>query len=432
MYVLFSPVGDTDPVRGDYDGAMLHIVRHYHPQRVYLFLTAEMCARDERSNCYERAVRHIAPECEVKKFSRPNLDNPSDFDIFHDIFSECLDQIAAENPGAEILINISSGTPQMKSALCLEIVSNRLSSALKAIQVTNPGKASGRGNRDYFNPESSDLVSALENNFDTLPETENRCEEPKLSDFRKVILDRQIKSLISSYEYSAAYDLIKSESIFSDRTKNLLLHGKCRTLGQAAEAERLARDLELLGDLYPNPNAKRVGDAYLALWRDAEQGNSNGTLVRAISLAEFLAREFLTKERTPIICEPVNQTDIDAKYPGLWEELNARFGGKFYGNLSLRAYSIAISFLHAQNECSAYFDNLAGYVGKRNAAAHNLENVTLAQSEQKEMLESLEKIMHYIYNVKSNFYRVYIRLNELTSESFERRTYLFSLRQLEL
>lgn len=29
-YVLFSPIGNTDHIRGDHDGSWLHICRHFH------------------------------------------------------------------------------------------------------------------------------------------------------------------------------------------------------------------------------------------------------------------------------------------------------------------------------------------------------------------------------------------------------------------
>lgn len=38
MKVLFSPIGNTDPWSNERDGAMLHIVRHYRPEKVILFL----------------------------------------------------------------------------------------------------------------------------------------------------------------------------------------------------------------------------------------------------------------------------------------------------------------------------------------------------------------------------------------------------------
>ena len=38
MKVLFSPIGNSDPWSNDRDGEMLHIVRHYKPDVVVLFL----------------------------------------------------------------------------------------------------------------------------------------------------------------------------------------------------------------------------------------------------------------------------------------------------------------------------------------------------------------------------------------------------------
>ena len=46
-YVLFSPIGTTDPIREYYDGPMLHIVRHYLPHKVYLYYTREMDRKRE-------------------------------------------------------------------------------------------------------------------------------------------------------------------------------------------------------------------------------------------------------------------------------------------------------------------------------------------------------------------------------------------------
>lgn len=37
-YVLFSPVGTSDPIRGYKDGPMLHIARVYRPYKIYIFI----------------------------------------------------------------------------------------------------------------------------------------------------------------------------------------------------------------------------------------------------------------------------------------------------------------------------------------------------------------------------------------------------------
>ena len=40
--ILFSCIGTSDPLRGEHDGPMLHILRQYRPESVWLFLTSEI------------------------------------------------------------------------------------------------------------------------------------------------------------------------------------------------------------------------------------------------------------------------------------------------------------------------------------------------------------------------------------------------------
>ena len=52
MTILFTPAGDTDPVRGFRDGAILHILRHYpQVEKVILFLTKEMEEKENKEKC---------------------------------------------------------------------------------------------------------------------------------------------------------------------------------------------------------------------------------------------------------------------------------------------------------------------------------------------------------------------------------------------
>ena len=51
-YILFSPVGTHDPIGISKDktkvseGSMLHIIRHYKPEIVYLYITEELNKND--------------------------------------------------------------------------------------------------------------------------------------------------------------------------------------------------------------------------------------------------------------------------------------------------------------------------------------------------------------------------------------------------
>jgi len=58
--ILFSPVGTTDPYRDDFEGPMLHIIRHYNPEIVIIFLTEEMTKKSALDDRYCRAVQKQA------------------------------------------------------------------------------------------------------------------------------------------------------------------------------------------------------------------------------------------------------------------------------------------------------------------------------------------------------------------------------------
>ena len=123
-YVLFTAVGETDPIRGQSDGPMLHIVRHYKPEKVYLFLTADMSKKEKDTNCYEDSIKFVHPKCKVEKI-HTDIVRAHCFDEFAVLFDSIINRIHAENPMHRILLNVSSATPQIKPA-CAEVVSHRL------------------------------------------------------------------------------------------------------------------------------------------------------------------------------------------------------------------------------------------------------------------------------------------------------------------
>lgn len=65
MNFLFTPVGDTDPVRGFHDGAMLHILRHYAIDHVVVFMTKDMEEREASFHCYSQGIRSVRPQCRI-------------------------------------------------------------------------------------------------------------------------------------------------------------------------------------------------------------------------------------------------------------------------------------------------------------------------------------------------------------------------------
>lgn len=114
--ILFSPIGTADPITALGDGPMLHIVRHYRPIVVVLFLSAEIAAFENADRRYSAAITRLAPETDVRivTYTNPSVHR---FDLFVPVFRNHLVELSAEFPDRTILLNTSSGTPAMQAAL---------------------------------------------------------------------------------------------------------------------------------------------------------------------------------------------------------------------------------------------------------------------------------------------------------------------------
>ena len=122
--VLFSGAGTTDPVRGNHDGALMHIIRHYRPDLVHLFLTKEMRGLEEKDRRFHKMQEYVRENWGgysfEMKIENADIDDPSDIDGLYEILTGSIRDFAADHPDAELLFNISSGTPQMKIILSIE------------------------------------------------------------------------------------------------------------------------------------------------------------------------------------------------------------------------------------------------------------------------------------------------------------------------
>ena len=121
MRILFSPVGMTDPIRFFKDGALLNISRHYKPDIIYLYMSKEIVKIHKQDNrykyCLEQLGSLIGKKFDIRVIERPELEDVQIFDCFISEFRNILDNIYNEYPDAEIILNVSSGTPAMKSSL---------------------------------------------------------------------------------------------------------------------------------------------------------------------------------------------------------------------------------------------------------------------------------------------------------------------------
>lgn len=204
MRVLYSAIGTTDPVRGLRDGGLMHIMRFYRPDTVYLFLSEEMVRRDRADSRIDKTFAHIRENWDgydpkVIRFET-EIQDPSDMDALLAPMEELLERILAEHAGEEIFINLSSGTPQMQIILA-QMAQNPRHRNIRGIQVKSPERQSGTTERT--NTRFFPVDEALGLNEDEEPDQPNRCCEPHMIAIRREAVRNQLRSLVSQRNYAA-------------------------------------------------------------------------------------------------------------------------------------------------------------------------------------------------------------------------------------
>ena len=124
---LFSPLGGTDPISQDNykDGSMLHICRFEKPDKVFLYLSKEMVGYEKEDHrytyCLDKLMALQGRKFEYVLDQHPELVDVYDYDYFYREFSSAINQIMLEEMDETdtLILNISSGTPAMKSALAV-------------------------------------------------------------------------------------------------------------------------------------------------------------------------------------------------------------------------------------------------------------------------------------------------------------------------
>ena len=207
--VLFSPVGGTDPISEENycDGALLHIARHYQPDKIYLYMSKEIIENHQKDNrylyCLDRLYEKLNRKYECKLLKRPDLVDVQEFDFFYFEFRQLLADIRADiGEKGTLLLNISSGTPAMKSALTVISTLGQLD--CKTIQVPTPRK----GMNQHLHGKE-DVRELWEVDPDNEPGAENRCKEVQCPALDVIQQENHIKKMLQKYDYSAALEIAR-------------------------------------------------------------------------------------------------------------------------------------------------------------------------------------------------------------------------------
>ena len=437
--ILFSPIGGTDPIRYFNDGSMLHICRHYRPDVVYLYLSREMLDYHKKDNRYVGSIEwlgnFLGHTFEVHLIERPDLCNAHEYDVFYQDFREEIGKIEKEmEPGDELLLNVASGTPAMKSALL--VMATFAEYRFKAIQVSSPQKGM---NEKYENRKDFDGEIHCELNEDNMEGAENRCKEVQCVGLVRLRKLEIIKKHVFAYDYAAALSVASElRDELSEDAYTLLKIADARLKLNQREISRL--DKEEKYGIYPirEGDKKRIFEYALGLQvKIARQEYAD--FIRGVTPLVVDVMELILERRCNIKLE---NCCVEDKYNvkkwnrgklekmGLLEILDNRYGGSFKEGPVYAVHIVTI----IENRCqdSGLVQKIQMMVeieGKvRNVAAHEMVSVTdkwFKEKTGKNAKQIFELIQYLVreagVKAKEEDWNSYDRMNEKIRDYLDER-----------
>lgn len=322
MRVLISAVGDTDPFRNFHDGALIHIARKYRPEKVILIFS-EHTAKKKQGNI-EKALFSIAPNYEPELIIHDPIISDNEvhiFDVMFQRFSDILQEYYTKED--EFILNLSSATPQIKSAL---FVINRLNGInVKAVKVWSPEHASNE-NIGHDNDENIDELIKV--NEDNKVNFIDRTIEDNAEKFSQALLKKTARDFIEKFDYKAALDILDQLSDFPNLKSlreeirdvvNCLSKKKIAYIREKLyDFSRVFKNQSILSDILSFPlddSQKKALNYYLMIDVLKEREHIADVLIKAKSLAEFVIEEIIKKDHEGLIVFDGNLPKLNPSFP---------------------------------------------------------------------------------------------------------------------
>lgn len=398
-YVLFSCVGDTDPYRNGYDGAMIHIVRYYKPKKVYLYYSKEKRNEENINNRNKRAIHYLDKSIDIYEYPKNEnelLEDVHKYDVFYAPFMNIINTIRKENPEATILLNMSSGTPAMKTTMALiNILINDIDT--KLIQVATPQRATNANVRHDKVSEDEDVEDIMANSMDSLVdegENLNRCTQESLEQTRKMITYETIVKMFKKYDFCGVYNILEErKKLYNSNVLDYAKHLYYRYIGETDKAMEIARDLNKVDDLFPikDDKTKWIIEKYNILDVKLKRKEYQDYLVGLGSLIEEIEKKMLELKGIEVSkftyvaknnskAERRKDNDIDtsklqAYYPDLYNRVKSMLSNSSKLNWYILEQFLDVTYDENDkiNGIAEKIENIGKIRDDRNIAAHEIK-----------------------------------------------------------
>ena len=305
MNILISAVGTTDPISHNRDAALLHIARTYRPEKIVLVYSEEMLIKQDLIEKAIFSIEDYHPEVMIESTILKN-DEVYLFDKMYEVMGQIVEKYSGTNH--QLILNLSSGTPQIISAL---FALNRIKDYnTQAIQVATPNKSA---NRQYVPLSSEGEQKLFNENEDNQKDYEDRTIKDEAEKFNQSLIKRHLRNLIASYDYLAAEELVtkKEYNNLLSKKKLSFLRATLNDFVKVFKTQAILKDIQD----YPLTDVeKKALNYFLMIEVLKERGQVADVLIKSKSYVEFIIEEKIKKDYPDLI-----------KYDGALPKLNEEY-----------------------------------------------------------------------------------------------------------
>lgn len=421
MKILISAVGTTDPISNNHDAALLHIARNYRPDRIVLVYSQEMLVKQDLINKVLLSIEDYNPIIEIDS-TILNNDEVFLFDKMYEVMGLIVQKYT--NDDDEIILNLSSGTPQIISAL---FALNRINDYnTQAIQVATPKKGA---NREYKPLTDSEIDALIVENQDNSLDFVDRSIKDKSEKFTQALVKRHLRSLIASFDYQAAEDIINRKEYNKLLSKKKIAYIR----EKLNDFSRVFKNQSILSDILSFPlddSQKKALNYYLMIDVLKEREHIADVLIKAKSLAEFVIEETIKKDHEGLIVFDGNLPKLNPDFPdceAILDDIDKKMKKSrgiddteerifsVQSTLNLLSYLNILEFYEYDSQLQTAINGILSLNGERNKVAHGLSEIDtrlLSRKKLKQLSENLRLLLVNCLSIDTSYFNYYDKQNE--------------------
>jgi len=421
LNILISAVGTTDPISHNRDAALLHIARTYRPEQIVLVYSEEMLIKQDLIEKAIFSIEDYHPEVMIESTILKN-DEVYLFDKMYEVMGQIVEKYSGTNH--QLILNLSSGTPQIISAL---FALNRIKDYnTQAIQVATPNKSA---NRPYVQLSGDEEKNLFAENKDNQKDYENRTIKDEAEKFNQSLIKRHLRNLIASYDYLAAEELVtkKEYNNLLSKKKLSFLRATLNDFVKVFKTQAILKDIQD----YPLTDVeKKALNYFLMIEVLKERGQVADVLIKSKSYVEFIIEEKIKKDYPDLIKYDGALPKLNEEYKDFEEILDfidlefKKAKGieneevRIYSpqsTLNLLSYENILAFYQVSPDLLKSLKVITSLNSERNKVAHGLSEIDgkLVNSKKlNQTIDTLRFVLQDTFDIEDYYFGYYQKIND--------------------